>query len=253
MITIHRNIKTELASKKYAFASGNEFKIAPELQIDFENLQQDWAHLAPDRYLKSDTVYRFRRLHYFYIHPAKDEVVPMPPRDFFQPETDNAFNGGIHRKYEPFLERTLQNRFLHELIKFSFWQSPVAAKKTLVNQPWEADIHMIRTVASSEQIGEPTPEGIHRDGGDCGFVFLMDRQNVEGAVSTVYNNDRKPLDNKTLTNPMDAMFFWDPHVLHSVSPIHPKKPDQKAVRDALLFGFFPKPDLKKPLEKNENV
>ena len=246
MITTKRNLRSELADKKYSFISGNEFNIPAELQSDFENFKRDWEYLEPDNYLKTEAIYRFRRLHYFYIHPKRDEVVPMPLRAFFQPESDNAYTGGIHRKYEPFLEQTFNNRFLHELIKFSFWQSPASKDEALTNQAWEADIHMIRIISSSEQTGEPTPEGIHRDGGDCGFVFLMNRQNVDGAVSTVYNNDRQPIESHTLTNQMDGMFFWDPHVLHSVSSMYPKDPKQRAVRDALLFGFFPKPDLEKP-------
>jgi len=248
MITTKRNLRAELTAKKYSFVAGNEFVIAPELQADFKSFQQDWEDMPADKYLKDKAIYRSRRLHYFYFHPTKEEVLPLPLRPFFQPEEDNSYTGGIHRKYEPFLERTFQNRFLHELIKFGFWQCPAASDESLINQSWEADVHLIRIVSSAGQIGEPTPEGIHRDGGDCGFVFLMNRQNVTGAVSTVYDNDRKPLERHTLTNPMDAMLFWDPHVLHSVSSMHPKNTEEIAVRDVLLFGFFPKPDLKRPME-----
>ena len=251
MITTKRNLRAELTEKKYSFISGNEFTIAPELQVDFENFQQDWEDMPPDNYLKDKAIYRFRRLHYFYVHPTKGEVLPLPSRAFFQPEEDNSYTGGMHRKYEPFLERTFRNRFLHELIKFSFWQSPAAADQALINQPWEVDVHLVRIISFAGQTGEPTPEGIHRDGGDCGFVYLMNRKNVTGAVSTVYDNDRNPLERHTLMNPMDAMFFWDPHVLHSVSSMHPENPEKIAVRDALLFGFFPKPALERPVEMME--
>jgi len=146
------------------------------------------------------------------------------------------------------LKATVQNRFLHELLKFSFWASPLATEKALINQPWEADVHLIRITSTAEKTGEPTPEGIHRDGGDYGFVFLMNRQNATGAVSTVYDNDRNPIEHHTLTNPMDSMLFWDPYVLHSVSRMYPENREKPAVRDALLFGFYSKPELKRPME-----
>jgi len=85
MITTKRNLRAELAAKKYSFISGNEFTIASELQSDFENFQQDWEDMPPDNYLKNGEKYRLRRHNFFYIDFIKGEVLPLPPRPFFNP------------------------------------------------------------------------------------------------------------------------------------------------------------------------
>ncbi len=42
--------------------------------------------------------------------------------------------------------------------------------------------------------------------------------------------------------------IWDPHMMHGISPIHPKNPDKQAIRDTLLIGYSYVPDLKRPEE-----
>ena len=118
--------------------------------------------------------------------------------------------------------RLLNNEFMRELIKFSFSLTPEAQDENLINHSWKAEIHQVRVIASSDEKGEPTPEGIHRDGGESGFVFLLNRENAKSAQSSVYDNDCNVLTRFTLTNTMDTMGFLDPHVLHSVTPMLPQ-------------------------------
>ncbi len=46
---------------------------------------------------------------------------------------------------------------------------------------------------------------------------------------------------------MDTVLVWDPYVMHGVTPIHPKKPGEPAIRDVLVIGYNYRPDLKRPV------
>lgn len=244
LITVHRDIRLDLREKKYALVTADEFSIAPELATDRRRLWEDWATLEPDDYLKDDTRFRRRRFGLFYFVPIPGELLPLSEASYFQVTEINTYAGGINRKFAPLLKPTLTNAFLYELITFNFRQLPV--ERSMAYQSWKVDVHQIRIVASPEEKGEPTPEGIHRDGEDFGCIHLIRCENVVGGVSTVYDNDRSPLVSCTLRHPMDSMLLWDPYVLHGVTPIAPKSPDKVALRDVLLIGYVPCPDLKRP-------
>jgi hypothetical protein len=90
------------------------------------------------------------------------------------------------------------------------------------------ELHQFRIEASAGQIGEPTPEGLHRDGVDWVLVALVNRTNVESGVTSIYGMDHRHLGDFTLTDPLDAVFLRDNRVFHGVttirrwSPIRPR-------------------------------
>ena len=51
------------------------------------------------------------------------------------------------------------------------------------------ELHQFRIEARAGQIGQPTPEGLHRDGVDWVLVVLVDRRNVESGVTSIYDLD----------------------------------------------------------------
>jgi 2OG-Fe dioxygenase len=91
------------------------------------------------------------------------------------------------------------------------------------------ELHQFRIEASAGQVGEPTPEGLHRDGVDWVLVALVNRTNVESGVTSIYGMDHRHLGDFTLTDPLDAVFLRDNRVFHGVttirrwSPIRPRK------------------------------
>jgi hypothetical protein len=243
-ICIDRVIRPELHKKKYALISADEFFIAPELAADRKHLWTDWEHLEPDNYLKDGAHFRLRRFGLFYLLPSTGELLPLSPAPYFQSAGINTYAGGIERRFAPLLDATRTNKFLHELIKFNFRQFPVDIQ--MAHQPWEIDVHQFRIIATQNEQGEPTPEGIHHDGDDFNAIHLIRRQNTTGGINTVYDNDRNPLASITLIQPMDSVLVWDPHVMHGVTPIHPKKPTESAIRDVLVIGYNHCPELKRP-------
>ena len=244
LISIEQSVRSQLQEQKYAQILADEFSIDPALAAAKRCLWADWDNLEPDNYLKGGRRFRLRRFALFYLLPSRDEVLPLPPAPYFQSSDVNPYAGGMSRQFAPLLDKSLNNPFLHELIKFNFRQFPVDS--SLADQPWEIDVHQFRIVASEDEPGEPTPEGIHHDGDDFNCIHLIARQNVSGGVNSVYDNDCNQLASYTLRQPMDSIVVWDPHVMHGVTPIHPKNPGEPAIRDVLVLGYNHRPGLVKP-------
>ena len=246
MITVDRGLRSELRERKYAVILAGEFSIAPELTAEMQQLWADWDDLEPDNYLKDGARFRRRRFGLFYLLPSTGEVLPLPAVPYIQSREVNTYAVGMSRMFAPLLDTSLTNSFLHALINFNFSQFPVDTSQA--RQPWEIDVHQFRIVATQDEPGQPTPEGIHRDGDDFNCIHLIGRQNATSGVNTVYDNDRNPLTTCTLLQPMDTIMVWDPHVMHGVTPIHPENPGESAIRDVLVIGYNYRPDLERPDE-----
>jgi hypothetical protein len=244
LITIDCTVRSRLQEQKYALILADKFSIDPELTAAKQCLWADWDNLELDNYLKDGGRFRQRRFGLFYLLPSTGELLPLPPTPYFQSSEVNTYAGDIARKFAPLLDKSLTNPFLHELIKCNFRQFPVDS--SLAHQTWEIDVHQFRIVASQDEPGEPTPEGIHRDGDDFNCIHLIARQNVAGGVNSVYDNDGNRLASYTLRRPMDSIMVWDPYVMHGVTPICPENPGEPAIRDVLVIGYNHRPDLKRP-------
>ncbi|NOX92077.1 MAG: 2OG-Fe dioxygenase family protein [Gammaproteobacteria bacterium] len=243
-ITTNLDIRSELKENKYVTILADDFSVAPGLLDDWRRFSTDWNDLKEDDYLKNNICFRLRRFAYIYFLPDTGEILPYPPTPYFQSSELNSYAGGIERKFAPLLDSTLRNPFLHNLIKFNFRQLPVSPKKA--RQPWKLDVHQIRVMGTPDVAGLPTPEGIHHDENDFVCMHLISRKNAVGGVSTIYDNDRNPLESCTLSQSMDSMIVWDPQVMHGVSPILPENPGKQAIRDTLLIGYSHEPDLERP-------
>jgi len=244
-INTHRDIFSELCNKNYLMMLADDFSISSALTDAKQRLWSDWNDLEPDNYLKNNARFRVRRFANFYFLPNTQEIQPLPHTTYFQESKINRYAGGIQRKLAHLKESTLTNPFLHELIKFNFQHFPV--DNEMAEQSWTVDVHQIRTVATPDEVGEPTPEGIHHDENDFICMHLANRQNTIGGVNTIYDMSRRPLESFTLHNPMDSVIMWDPRVMHAVSPIRPQDPDKQAVRDMLLIGYNYAPNLERPV------
>lgn len=237
MITVNQAVQSELRAKNYSFIAGHEFSFSPELKFGMEEFWADWDNLKSDRHLKNDASFRLRRLGYFQLKPEKEELKFLAKTEYFQTSKINSYAGGVKRNFAPLLKSSQRNEFLRELIKFNFRQLILSTK--LRNDSWLVDVHQIRIIGTVDEIGQPTPEGIHQDGQDFVGIFLVSRKNVCGGLNTVYDLNRQPLASNQLNQPMDSILLLDHHIMHSVSPIRPKDPKEAAIRDVLLIGFEP--------------
>ena len=237
-------IRDALQERHFAQVDAASFRLAEDLALAQLRFFREWDHLEPDRHLRGGAHFRRRRFGLFYFGPDSDEVLPLPADAYLQSLEINPYAGGIDRSFAPLRPPAVSNEFLHELIRFVFRQLPIEDDR--LSHPWLVDVHQVRITATPGEQGEPTPEGPHHDGEEFGVIQLVQRRNVIGGISTVYTNEGEPISSCTLREPMDTMILWDPHVLHGVSPIHPVDPDQPALRDTLLIGCDPSPQLERP-------
>ncbi len=102
---------------------------------------------------------------------------------------------------------------------------------------WLIEAHQFRIEARSGEAGQPTPEGMHRDGVDYVLVLLIGRRNIKRGVTSIRGTDGRDLGSFTLTEPCDAAWVDDRRVMHGVTPVEPIDPAEQGFRDVLVVTF----------------
>lgn len=191
---------------------------------------ESWNRLLPDAYLRDGGHYRQRRYSVFTWQHGKLTQLPHEPH--YQSSYHNAVHGGFNRHFRGWLPTTVNNPVFKEIIRWCLGQfSTNPAKK------WRIQAHQFRINASANEIGKPTPEGVHKDGADYILIMLLDRQNVSGGESHVYDNNMQPLAQCTMQASGDLLLVNDHAVYHGVTPIVPEDKAKPAWRDVLVLTF----------------
>ena len=199
--------------------------------VKVEQLKPFFDRLPADPYLSGN--YRFRHLSHFQI--ADDRLIQLPHRQLFQSKAYNPILGDIIREY-PELDEKLVATADFQKIVWEFFQ--FCQLCTNFN---EVAVHQIRTTASSLQLGNPAPEGIHRDGVDLVGIFSVNRTGIEGGETHLYlEKDGSPAFSKIL-NPGEFLVFRDSQYFHYTSPVKATA-SELGVRDVFVLtcpGLFP--------------
>ena len=194
-----------------------------------------WEELAPDPYAAELGTRRLRRYGRFLFSPASDEFKPMPHDVFVQPEDSNPLYVATDRHFEPLTDAFAKEPLLEEILKL-LGQLATA----LDDKPeWSAKMTPFRVLASTDGAGQPTPEGMHRDGVTLVTSLLIGRRNALGGESMVTDLDGRRLLATTLREPGTLLLGDDRRTLHGVSPIRPRDPAHPAQRDVLVTTFAP--------------
>ncbi len=200
---------------------------APELQA----LRPLWADLPPDAHLKDGGRYRRRRHACFQVDGTA--VSPVPHRPHWQPLEYNALHGGMQRLFEPMLADVVAQPVWNQLL---VWLGRVCSGLKGA-QPWFVEAHQFR-IDTTDGIGRPTPEGAHRDGVDLVAVFMVDRVDVKGGETRVFEADGPNGQRFTLTEPWSVLLLDDARVIHESTPIQPLLPREVGGhRDTLVLTF----------------
>lgn len=204
---------------------------------DWQRFAGSWQRMPVDRYMADGGRYR-RRRHAVFRVQANGVATRLPRQPHYQSRDYNPLNGGIQRWFTP-VEPTLADgavsTALLQLCAHSFGAlaSDVSA--------WHVEMHQFRIEAARELAGQPTPEGVHRDGVDYVLVMLIGRNNVASGSTYIQGPEGTPLGSFTLTDPGDSVLLDDRRVLHGVTPIVPIDDSKPAWRDALVITFARQP------------
>ncbi|WP_307783631.1 2OG-Fe dioxygenase family protein [Streptomyces spinoverrucosus] len=236
--------REELRTLGYSLLPADRFPIDPEFRRFEERLAGEWDRLEVDKYLKNGSRFRERRYDRFRYDPRTGEIRLRPHRPYFQSGHVNDYAGGIERDVAPLSHDTLDNPLLTALLRADFAQFPVPEE--WLDDPWDVQCHQFRIISTEDELGEPTPEGPHRDEVDFGAIHLMNRVNAAGGESQVYSESKELITEFCLSERMDTMFWADQKVLHAVRPITAVRPGTRAVRDVLILGYKRSPGL--PIE-----
>ena len=200
---------------------------------DWANFAGSWNELEPDAYLAQTGRHRRRRYAVFSADLG-GTIRREPHQPHYQSLSYNTLQGDIERWFEPVREDIGVCTPLRSVLDLARRVFDAAA-----GEPgrWHMELHQFRIEASAEHLGEPTPEGIHRDGVDYVLVLLIDRHNIASGTTSIHHADGTELGSFTLTRPMDAALVDDRRVFHGVTAVTPLDPRLPAHRDVLVVTF----------------
>lgn len=192
-----------------------------------------WCRLTEDQFMGDGGRYRLRRYGQFETDSdgALRQLVHGP---YEQPRHINPLNGGIQRVFDP-----LEPGFAHHCVLRGVLDVLIHVIDAVEGQTtaWNVKLHPYRIVARPDVAGQPTPEGLHRDGVDYVVSMLVKRANVVGGESSATDAQRALLTSVTLVDPMQLLILNDPRTLHAVTPLRPVDPRADAYRDVLVIAF----------------
>ncbi len=192
--------------------------------------QPMWQALPPDPHLRDGGRYRRRRHGCFQVEVGA--VAPVPHRAHWQPLAYNALHGGIQRWFDPLPA---------ELVADPAWSRLLQGLATVADglhgvANWSVEAHPFR-IDTEGGIGRPTPEGAHRDGVDLVVVLMVDRHNVKGGETRVFDAQGPQGVRFTLREPFSALLLDDARVIHETTPIQPLDGNMPAWRDTLVLTY----------------
>ena len=201
---------------------------------DWAAFAGSWDGLGPDGYMADGGRYRLRRHAAF---AAQGEAMaPKPHQPHYQSRDYNPLNGGVQRWFEPMAQEVVGGPILRGLLR-GLTPMFAALDGRGADTLWHGEAHQFRIETSAREIGQPTPEGFHRDGVDWVLVMLIARANVREGTTQIAGLDGRGLGRFTLCEPGDAVLLDDRRIMHGVTPIRAVEPGRAAYRDALVVTW----------------
>ena len=230
------SLQAAVLQQGYAFVQGGAMRdmIAPFGSLaDWERFADSWNALDVDTYMADGGRYR-RRRHAVYHATRLEGVRRAPHQPHYQALDYNPLNGGVARWFQPIARGIGDGPTTRTLLGFcqTFFGSVAPGTPS-----WRVEVHQFRIEARPGEDGQPTPEGLHRDGVDYVMVLLVRRRNIASGTTAIHGRDGEPLGAFTLTEPLDAALLDDSRVAHGVTAVHAIDPTMPAYRDVLVVTF----------------
>lgn len=192
-----------------------------------------WHDLAEDSYLAQIGLRR-RRRHAVFVTNAAGQLERAAHQPHYQSRDYNTLQGGIQRWFEPIREEVAACAPMRRLLEFAHALFDGLAPQAT---QWHVEAHQFRIEALPGRHGQPTPEGMHRDGVNFVMVALIDRHNITSGTTSIHALEGGEIGSFTLTRPLDTAFVDDSRVYHGVTAVAPLDPAQPAWRDVLVLTF----------------
>jgi len=195
---------------------------------ELQALTPSWDRLELDNYLKDGGRYR-RRRHSCFVDDG-GALTQSPHRAHWQPVEYNALHGGMHRLFVPIEPATIAQPAWNRLLR------SLGAVCSSVKGPqrWYVEAHQFR-IDTADGIGRPTPEGAHRDGVDFVAVILIDRHEIKGGETRVFEAGGPKGQRFTMLEPWTMLLLDDAAVIHESTPIQPL--GEHGHRDTLVLTW----------------
>lgn len=210
-------LNTAIAHKGYGMLNAaNVAEWAGCALSELHTLSPSWNDMPPDNYLKDGGRYR-RRLHSSFVfeHHTLSQV---PHRAHWQSLDYNALHGGMERWFEPMHAATVASPAWAKLLT-ALAHTASQVRGTPLTK-WCIEAHQFR-IDTTDGIGRPTPEGAHRDGVDFVAVFMVNRTDIKGGETRVFEANGPQGERFTLSEPWSLMLLDDTRVIHESTPIQP--------------------------------
>jgi hypothetical protein len=231
-------LSQNLKANHFAYLPGDHLAstlgIEPHAWRDFAAY---WERLTLDRYMADGGTYRYRRYGACAMHPTKPKRW-LAHAAYEQPKYINSLNGGVARMFDPLEDGFANHRVFNAILE---WLASVFDQCEQAPRHWNIKLHPYRITADGKLAGQPTPEGLHRDGVDYIVTLLVHRENILGGESIITDNLQQPRWQRTLCAPMDIIVANDHKTMHAVTAITPKQAGYPAHRDVLVLAFTHEP------------
>jgi hypothetical protein len=222
---------------------GYAFVRAPEMDAllkaaglrDWDRFAASWDELGVDMYMADGGRYRRRRFACF--RATAEAITRKPHQPHYQSRDYNPLNGGIERWFEPITDVIGAHPAMRAVLTTCQSLFDILTPADMRPPAWHIEVHQFRIEAGPGQAGQPTPEGMHRDGVDWVLVLLVSRVNIASGETTIADLAKSPLGSFTLSDPLDAAVTDDNRVFHGVTPVTPLDPDRPGHRDVLVVTF----------------
>jgi len=196
----------------------------------FAAMARWWDNLPPDPHLRDGGNYRSRRHASLRLDPDSGAIIQHVERPHWQPLDYNALHGGFERHFAAIEAAALSEPVLPAIVSGLARLFAECAGHAV---PF-VEAHQFR-IDTAEGIGRPTPEGAHRDGVDFVAVILVQRTDVRGGETRVFEAEGPAGLRFTMSEPGAALLLDDARVIHETTPL---QPDAGAGhRDTLVLTF----------------
>lgn len=229
-------VEQSLSESGYAFVHAPVMREALESAgslSDWAAFSASWDDLELDQYLAAPERCRRRRYAVF-TAGADGRIAREPHQPHYQHEDYNRLFGGVERWFAPIADGIGESQTMRTIVRFC---DRLFRRLAPDAESWHIEVHQFRIEARAEAPGNPTPEGVHRDGVDFVLVLLVNRRNIVSGTTTVYDTAGRALGSFTLTDPLDAALVDDRRVAHGVTPVAPLDQPHPGHRDVLVVTF----------------